>query len=183
MASNNENLNFVWAVFDSEDAAVAAGKSLKEWDKADDDIKLGAIGVLHMSEKGKLKAKKLGPRSTGKGALIGVVTGALIAIFAPATLIGGAIAGGALGGVLGVFHKKGLGLSDEQKDKIKANLDTGKGLLVVLVDDYEVNDTKAKLADLGGQTDSAKADAEAIDEADAAMAEAGVQAEVETVSE
>ena len=115
--------------------------------------------------------------------MIGVVTGALVAIFAPATLIGGAIAGGALGGVLGVFHKKGLGLSDEQKDKIKANLDTGKGLLVVLVDDYEVDDTKAKLADLGGQTDSAKADAEAIDEADAAMAGAGVQAEVETVSE
>ena len=55
MASNNENLNFVWAVFDSEDAAVAAGKSLKTWDKANDDVKLGAIGVMHMSDKGKLK--------------------------------------------------------------------------------------------------------------------------------
>ena len=183
MASNNENLNFVWAVFDSEEAAVAAGKSLKDWDKANDDVKLGAIGVLHMSEKGKLKVKKMGPRSTGKGALIGATTGVLVAIFAPATLIGGAVAGGALGGVLGVFHKKGLGLSDEQKAKIEANLDTGKGLLVVFVDDDEVADTKAKLAELGGETDSAKADAEAIDEADAAMAGAGVQAEVETVSE
>ena len=32
--SDNENSNFVWAVFDSEDAAVEAGKSLKKWDKA-----------------------------------------------------------------------------------------------------------------------------------------------------
>lgn len=113
MASNNENLNFVWAVYDNEDAAVAAGKSLKSWDKVNDDVKLGAIGVLHMSDKGKLKVKKMGPRTTGKGALIGVTTGALVAIFAPATLIAGAVAGGAVGGVLGVLHKKGLGLSDE----------------------------------------------------------------------
>ena len=51
------------------------------------------------------------------------------------------------------------------------------------MDDDEVDDTKAKLVEFGGETDSANADAEAIDQADAAMVEAGVQAEVETVSE
>jgi hypothetical protein len=180
---SNENTHFIWAIFANEDAAVEAAKSLKSWDKANDDVKLGAIGVLHMTDKGKLKVKKMGPRTIGKGALIGAVAGALVALFAPATLIGGAIAGGAAGGVLGAFHKEGLGLSDEQKDKIKTELDQGKGLLIVMVDDVEVEATKSKLAELGGETESAQADEAAIDEADAAMAEAGAQAEIETVSE
>jgi outer membrane lipoprotein SlyB len=181
--SDNENTNFVWSVFDSEDTAVEAGKSLKKWDKADKEIKLGAIGVLHMSDKGKLKVKKMGPRTMGKGALWGAVAGALVAIFAPAALIGGAVAGGLAGGFLGAFHKEGLGLSDEQKDKIKANLDEGKGLLIVLVDDDELEPTKAELVKLGGETESSQADVEAIEAADEEMAEAGVQAEVETVTE
>ena len=181
--SDNENTNFVWAVFENEDAAVEAAKALKDWDKADKEIKLSAIGVLHMKDDGKLKVKKMGPRTMGKGAMWGAVAGILVAIFAPATLIAGAVAGGALGGVLGVFHKKGLGLSDEQKDKIKANLDSGQGLLIVLVDDDELEATKAELVKLGGETDSSVADVEAVEEADAAMAEAGVQAEVETVTE
>ncbi|NJK31989.1 MAG: DUF1269 domain-containing protein [Deltaproteobacteria bacterium] len=167
-------------MFASEDAAVDAAKALKSWDKANEDVKLGAIGVLQMTEKGKLKVKKMGPRSTGKGALIGAVAGGLVAVFAPATLIGGALAGAATGGVIGAFTKKGLGLSDEQKDKIKANLDAGKGLLIVLVDDFEVAPTKDELTRLGGETDSAKADADAIDDTDKAMAKAGVQAEIET---
>ena len=39
-----------------------------------------------MSDKGKLKVKKLGPRTMGKGALWGAVAGALVAIFAPVAL-------------------------------------------------------------------------------------------------
>ena len=180
---SNENTNFVWAVFDSADAAEAAAKSLKSWDKADKEIKLGSIGVVYLNDKGKLKTKKMGPRHTGKGALIGAVLGGLAALFAPATLIGGAVAGGVAGGVVGVFSKKGLGLSDAQEAEIKANLDAGKGLLIVLADDHEVEATTAKLVELGGETESAQADEEAIDDTDAAMAEAGVQAEVETVTE
>jgi uncharacterized membrane protein len=179
---SNENTNFVWAVFDSEDAAIDAAQALKQWDKADDEIKLGAIGVVHMSDKGELKTKKMGSRTTGKGAMIGAVLGGLVALLAPATLIGGAVAGGLAGGVLGAFHKEGLGLSDEQKDEIKANLEAGKGLLVVLVDDDEVDATTAKLVESGGKTESAPADEGVIDETDAAMVEAGVQTEVETVS-
>ena len=180
--SDNENTNFVWAVFDSKDAAEVAAKSLKKWDKADKEIKLGAIGVLHM-DGDKLKSKRMGTRSTGKGALVGAIMGGLIALFAPATLIGGAAAGVLGGGAVGVFYRQGLGLSDEQKDKIKANLEGGKGLLIVLTDDSEVEATTAKLVELGGATESAQADEAAIDETDAAMAEAGVQAEIETDTE
>lgn len=179
----NENTHFVWAVFDSEEAAIDAAKSLKQWDIAAQEIKLGAIGVVHMSEKGKLKTKKMGPRTTGKGALIGAILGALVAIFAPATLIGGAVTGAVGGGVLGTFHKEALGLSDAQKDKIKAQLEASKALLIVLVDDYEVTSTTIKLVELGGETGSSKANEGAIDETDAVMAEAGVQVEVETVPE
>jgi uncharacterized membrane protein len=178
-----EDTNFVWAVFVNEEVAVGAAKSLKEWDKADKEIKLGSIGVLHMDDKGKLKVKKMGSRTTGKGAMIGAVAGGLVAIFAPATLIGGAVAGALAGGALGAFHKEGLGLSDAQEADIKANLEAGKGLLIVLVDDNEVEATKAELVRLGGETDSSEADEAVIDEADAEMAEAGVQAEIETVTE
>ena len=92
----------VLAIFNDEAAADAAVESLKTWDEADDDIKANAIGVLVLDDKGKLKTHKLGRRSTGKGAGIGVV----LAVIAPPTLLAGAIGGG----VLGALHKKGLGL-------------------------------------------------------------------------
>lgn len=178
----NKNTHFVWATFDSEATAVDAARSLKSWDKANKEVKLGAIGVAHLNDQGKLKVKKMGPRNMGSGALIGATLGGLVALFAPATLIGGAIAGTVAGGAVGMFSKKGLGLSDAQKNQIKADLDVGKGLLIVLADDDEVDPTKAYLQSLGGVTESAQADTEAIAETDAAMAETGVQVEVETVS-
>ncbi len=84
---------------------------------------------------------------------------------------------------MGAFHKEGLGLSDEQKDDIKAHLDAGKGLLIVLVNDDELDDTKAELVKLGGETQSSKANVEEIEKADETMAEAGVQAPVKTVTD
>ena len=48
---SNENTNFVWAVFNSKDAAEEAAKSLKSWDKADKEIKLGAIGVVYLDNR------------------------------------------------------------------------------------------------------------------------------------
>ena len=98
----------VLAMFPDEAAADAAGQALKQWDKADDDIKLNAIGVLVLDGKGKVKTHKLGRRSTGKGAGIGVV----LAVIAPPTLLAGAIGGG----VLGALHHKGLGLTGEDRD-------------------------------------------------------------------
>jgi len=42
----------VLAFFKDETAADDAVESLKAWDKADDDIKLNAIGVLVLDDKG-----------------------------------------------------------------------------------------------------------------------------------
>ena len=63
----------VVAIFPDEAAADTAAQSLKDWDKLDDDVKLNAIGVLVLDEDGKVKTQKIGKRSWGKGAGIGVV--------------------------------------------------------------------------------------------------------------
>src|SRR6476661_10773982 len=63
----------VLAVFDDEAAADAAVDQVKSWDKATDEVKLSSIGVLVMDDKGKIKTNKMGARSTGKGAGIGLI--------------------------------------------------------------------------------------------------------------
>jgi len=144
MAKEKKDSHMVLAYFDTFDAAEAAAKELKGWDKANPDVKLGAIGVLHENEKGKIKTKKYGPRSTGKGALIGLIIGILAA---PAVLTATVA-----GGVLGAFHKKSLGLKDEDLAKFKSELDGGKAALVLMCDEIEVEPTQAKVESLGGKT-------------------------------
>ena len=95
MAKNTVVLGF----FQSEAEADDAVAQMKEWDKWDDDVKLNAIGVLALDDKGKIKTHKLGKRSVGKGAGIGL----LLAIIAPPTLLAGVIGGG----VLGALHPRG----------------------------------------------------------------------------
>ena len=79
----------VVAIFPDEAAADTAAQSLKDWDKLDDDVKLNTIGILVLDEKGKVKTQKIGRRSWGKGAGIGVVLAALT----PPTLLAGASPG------------------------------------------------------------------------------------------
>ncbi len=62
----------VLAFFKDEAAADAAAAELKAWDRIDDSVKLSAIGVLALDEKGKVKVQKLGSRSIPKGAGIGL---------------------------------------------------------------------------------------------------------------
>ena len=64
-------------------------------------MKLNAIGILVLDENGKIKTHKIGRRSWGKGAGIGVVLAALT----PPTLLAGALPGG----VLGRLHTRDLG--------------------------------------------------------------------------
>jgi hypothetical protein len=58
----------VLAVFADEPAADSAAAALKDSGIADGD----AIGILALDDDGKLKQDKVGKRSTGKGAAIGV---------------------------------------------------------------------------------------------------------------
>ena len=68
MAKQSQQL--VLAFFDAEGAAAdAAVAALKQWDKATDAIKLGAIGVLVKDEKGNIKTQQDWARARPERAL------------------------------------------------------------------------------------------------------------------
>ena len=115
--------------FSDEAAADAAVESLKAWDQATEEIKLGAIGVLVLDEDGQVKEHKLGARSGKTGAGIGLV----LAVIAPPTLLAGIVGGG----VLGHFHHQGLKLTVEDRERLIGNLQGGKAAVGVLAADEE----------------------------------------------
>jgi hypothetical protein len=84
--------------------------------------------------------------------------GGVAALLTPVGLIAAATLGGLTGELVDLFHQKGLGLTDEQKSQIKSNLEAGKGLLVMLVEEYQVTPAVTRLAELGGAVHSAQAD-------------------------
>jgi hypothetical protein len=145
----------VLGLFADEAAADAAVMALKDWDKASDEIKLTAIGVLVVDDKGRIKVHKLGKRSVGKGAGIGLV----LAIIAPPTLLAGIVGGG----VLGAFHHKGLGLTVDDQQRIGAELVGGKAAVGVLATDEEAGAISAKLAELGGTVEAVTVTDEALE--------------------
>jgi hypothetical protein len=148
----------VLAVFNDEAAADAAVESLKAWDKADDDIKLNSVGVLVLDDKGKIKAHKMGKRSVKGGAGIGL----LLALIAPPTLLAGVLGGG----LLGALHRKGLGMSSEDRDRIAAELGNGKAAVGVLAAAAQAPQISAKLAELGGAAEVHAVSDESAAEAD-----------------
>jgi predicted flap endonuclease-1-like 5' DNA nuclease len=151
----------VLAFFKDEAAADDAVESLKAWDKRDNDVKLSSIGVLVLDDKGKIKTHKLGSRSVGKGAGIGL----LLAVIAPPTLLAGVIGGG----LLGAFHHKGLGLKAEERDRIAAQLSGGKAAVGVLADAREAEAIQGKLIDLGGTTEVHEVPEEVVAEVETAV--------------
>ena len=132
----------ILGIFADEAAADAAVAALKTWDQESIDIKLDSIGVLVADDKGQIKEHKLGQRSTGKGAGIGLV----LAVIAPPTLLAGVIGGG----IAGHFHHKGLGLSQADRDRISADLAAGKAAVGVLAQVVDAVPIEAKLRSLGG---------------------------------
>jgi uncharacterized membrane protein len=161
----------VLAIFPSESEADAAAEALKQWDHAEHDIKLKSTGILVLDEKGQLKTHKVGRRSVGKGAGIGLV-------LAMATPVGaGVVLGGA---VLGALHHKGLGIHQEDRDRIGRELQGGKAALGTVVDSGQAEAVSAKLAELGGVPETHVLDDAAMAEVDAAAAaEAPEEAEAE----
>lgn len=150
----------VVAIFPDEAAADAAAQSLKDWDELDEDVKLNSIGILALDEDGKIKTHKIGRRSWGKGAGIGVVLAALT----PPGLLAGALAGGVLGGL----HHKGLGVDSAERDEIADALSNGQSAVGALVAATEASIVSDKLAELGGElrvlspTDEAVAEVDAV---------------------
>lgn len=149
----NKNDRLIIAYYPDEDMAQAAAESLKNWDKANDAVKLGAIGILTWDKDfDDLQVKEIGQRDTKKGLLWGAAIGTAAGIltgglgFIPGMLLG---AGG--GGALGALNHKSLGMSDADKANLEANLRAGGVALAVMADDFEVAETEAELARLGGR--------------------------------
>jgi uncharacterized membrane protein len=148
----------VLALFENEAAADEAVKTVKGWDKASKEIKLGSIGVLVKDDKGKIKTHKLGARHTGTGVAGGVLAAALTGGF---SLLAGAVVGGITGG----FFHKGLGLSKDDLTRIGGELDGGRAAVCILADSAEAPGVSAKLAELGGKPETHEVTEEALAEA------------------
>jgi Protein of unknown function (DUF1269) len=153
----------VLGIFPDEPAADAAAHTLKEWDEVDDDVRVNAIGVLVLDDDGKVNTRKLGPRTWGKGAGIGVVLAALT----PPTLIAGALAGGALG----ALHHKGLGIDKAEQDRIADALGNGQAAVGALLEETQVTAVTLKLRELGGDVQVLRPSDDAVAEVDAVAPE------------
>jgi uncharacterized membrane protein/predicted flap endonuclease-1-like 5' DNA nuclease len=187
----NKNRNLIVAYFPDADAADAAARQLKHWDKGTKEVKLGGVGII-TQKKGKLKTHYVGARAGGTGAKLGTILGAtgglatgVMVLTGVLTggigLIPGAIAGLAVGTVGGsLFHKR-IGMTDEDRARLEAFLKNGGAALAVMADDAEVAPTKAEIASLGGQVEQytlpeevmeeVEETQEAVEEAEEATAE------------
>jgi hypothetical protein len=152
--------NVVLAIFKDEPSADSAVAQLKSWDKSDDRVKLGAMGVLALDDNGNLKTHKMGSRSIAKGGGIGLV----LALMTPVGA--GAVVGG---GLLGALHKKGLGLNEKDKDRISAKLYDGKAAVGVLAKEDQTKLIAEKLTELGGEPEVHAVSDEALKQASTEM--------------
>jgi len=147
------NQTVVMGIFKDEASADMAAGTLKDSGLARGD----AIGVLVLNENGEVKAEKVGKRSAGKGAGIGLA----LALFTPVGLAAGVIGGG----LLGALHHKGLGLNEADRERIGAELTDGKAAVGVLAPVAEADAVTAKLTELGAATETHEVTDEALEEA------------------
>ncbi len=163
----DKNENVVVAIFEDRAAAETAIERLKEWDKASEDIKLGAIGLLY-KEDGQVKTAV--NRQSGRGAKVGALVGVIAGVLTGGLgLLGGAAVGGLAGGTLGTFFSRSLQLNEAECNALGMQLDMGKAAVVVTCDEYEVTPTRLNLEHAGGVAKVYVVPAAAIDEASASL--------------
>jgi uncharacterized membrane protein len=131
----------VIAIFKDEPTAEGAAAELQDWSQ-NLDIKLESLGILVVDEQGRLKVDKIGRRSTGKG--VGI--GAVLAMVTPIGLAAGVIGGG----LMGALHHKGLGLSNEDRERLGGELLGGKAAVGTISDLTGAEAISAKLEGMGG---------------------------------
>jgi uncharacterized membrane protein len=150
-----ETKQIVLAVFDNEAAADRAVGQLKF---ENDGAKKDAIGVMAMDGKGSVKTENLGAGQTGKGAGIGAVLG----------LLGGevGIAIGAAGGaIIGNLNKKGLELTEKDRERISAEVQQGHAVVGVMTPPANAAAITADLVAAGGRVESHQASGDALEAA------------------
>ncbi|WP_165546382.1 DUF1269 domain-containing protein [Kribbella soli] len=144
------------ALFANEATADSAAQALKDSGLASKD----AVGVLVLNEKGEVKTEKVGKRSTGKGAGIGVA----LALFTPVGLAVGVVGGG----LAGALHHKGLGMDKADRERLGSELTGGKAAVGVLAPVSEADAVSAKLTELGGTAESHTVSDDDLEEANQA---------------
>src|SRR4051794_40974013 len=149
----------VLTVFPDDATARAAAAEANEWARGL-DITFEAMGILVLDHQGHVKTEKIGAHSSGKGASIGLV----LAMATPVGLAAGVIGGG----LLGRLHHKGLGLSNEDRDALGAQLLDGRTALGVLTDPTGAEAFVVKMQDLGGTSQVHQISGEDVAEVDAA---------------
>lgn len=131
--------------YPSEAAADAAVAAVKDWDTGEDQIRIAHMGILALDDKGELKTHKMGRRTVGKGAGIGLALAALV----PPIGVGAIVAGGVLGALL----QKGVKVSEGQQAHVAAALQGGKAAVGIMADDeYTGAAIGEKLKGLGAET-------------------------------
>ncbi|HID52376.1 MAG TPA: DUF1269 domain-containing protein [Anaerolineae bacterium] len=167
MSNNLAESRVVIAFYNSEIDADGAVDSLKRWDDANKDVKLGTVGTIFKKD-GKIKTK-VGHKS-GKWAKVGVVLGIIAGVLSGGvTVIGGAVVAGLTGGVLGAFFKKSTNLTKDEINKIGEALDQGQVAVIVTCDQDELEATSEALSKFGGTVQSYEVDKEALTDAAKAM--------------
>jgi len=156
----------VLGIFPDEAAADVAVESFMGWEK-DENVVSRPVGVLVSDDDGQVKEHRLGARNGKVGAGIGLV----LAVVAPPSLLVGMVGGS----ILGHFHHRGLGLTDDDRERIAGELAGGKAAIGVLVEeDAEASMISLKLKELGGVTETH----EITDEALEAVADAASNDEI-----
>lgn len=156
------------AYFASEEAAKEAAEKLKDWDKDLGAIDLGAIGILTMNKKGKLRTHKVGAHATGTGAKWGTVVGAAAGILTGGIgLIGGALVGLTAGSIAGSLFHKQIGMDDDEKARLEEHLKDGGAALAVMTNKHDILPVHEKLGFLGGEVASYTVPTEVVAELDA----------------
>ena len=145
--ADNKNDQVVIALFPSAEAADQAVEHAEEMGRCQRRRQAGR--GRHDQQRWRQSQDPVG-RKTGKGLAVGAVLGVVAAALGPVGWIGGAVAGGALGGVAGSFMKKSVNLDKEAIAKLGAELDQGQVAVVVACDDFEVGATSDQLAMAGG---------------------------------
>ncbi len=153
MANKNDRL--VVAYYVNEEAARAAAEDLKNWDDKNKEVKLGAMAVMTINDRGELHADEIGQRNTKSGALWGTAIGVGIGLLtAGIGLIPGLLLGAGGGAAIGALSHKDVGMSDDQHAAMVAHLKNGGAALAVMADDFEVETTLAKMVEEGGRTET-----------------------------
>lgn len=133
-------------VFDDEKSAYKGSKALAElhWEG---DVSVYGGAVVARDSDGRVSIKddvSEGPVGTA----IGMMTGALIGMFAgPEGLVIGAAAGGMMGSVADLIN---LGVGSDFLDEVAAQLDPGKCAVVAEVEEYWVTPVDEAMEPLGG---------------------------------